>query len=440
MRLVGFDRLQARSAYQPIVHFQNGRWIAYIGHHSGQALNNLAGVVEPNGTSIIDVTDPTRPRYLFHIPGRAGAGETAGAQMVRVCNGDVLPKGTPGRTYLLRTAGNVAQEVWDVTTPNAPFLLTTVVTGLNGTHKNWWECDTGIAYLVIDGRPFGWRSNRITRIVNLSDPAHLIFIRDFGLPGQEPGSTGPIPPGVHGPISTGPAGNRVYFAYGTSGDGILQIVDRQKLLTGPSAPTPASFLFPQVGRLEMSPNWGGHTTFPLLRVPILDWAQNRDGNVRDFVVVVSEAPGNQCQEFRHLTFIVDVTTESKPQSVANFQVPESDGKFCARGGRFGPHSTNESFTPIYYRKLIFIAYFNAGVRAVDIRDPYNPREVAFYIPATTADTSPRCVTISGIETCKIAIQTNNVEVDDRGLVYIVDRANTGLHILELTGDAKKIVE
>ena len=24
----------------------------------------------------------------------------------------------------------------------------TVLSGLKDTHKNWWECDTGIAYLV----------------------------------------------------------------------------------------------------------------------------------------------------------------------------------------------------------------------------------------------------------------------------------------------------
>lgn len=83
-------------------------------------------------------------------------------------------------------------------------------------------------------------------------------------------------------------------------------------------------------------------------------------------------------------------------------------------------------------------HFNAGVRAVDIRDPFNPREVAFFIPATTANTDQRCVTIGGVETCKIAIQTNNVEVDDRGLVYLADRANTGLHIVELTGSARQI--
>src|SRR5215467_2286578 len=64
MRLVGFDNLQARSAYQPIAYQQDGRWIAYIGHHGGAALNKQTGVMENNGTSIVDVTDPTRPRYL----------------------------------------------------------------------------------------------------------------------------------------------------------------------------------------------------------------------------------------------------------------------------------------------------------------------------------------------------------------------------------------
>lgn len=34
-----------------------------------------------------------------------------------------------------------------------------------------------------------------------------------------------------------------------------------------------------------------------------------------------------------------------------------------------------------------------------------------------------------------AINTNNVEVDDRGLIYAVDRSGTGMHILRLTGEA-----
>ncbi len=441
MQLLGHDDLQARSAYQPVIHKQGNRWIAYIGHHGGRAINPLTGLEEGNGTSVVDVTDPRGPVYLHHIPGASGVGEAGGAQMVRVCDGAVLPRGDPGKVYLLRTRGNDGHEIWDVTNPASPTLLTTFISGLNGTHKNWWECDTGTGYLVSDGRPQGWRTNRMLKIYDLSDPANPQFIRDFGLPGQEPGSTGPVPAGLHGPISLG---NRVYLAYGTSSNGVLQIVDRAKLLAGdPAAPDPfaataANLRFPQVGRLDMSPNWGGHTSFPILGVPIPDFANNLNGKVRDFVLLVSESTSNECLEFRHLSFLVDVTTESKPFPVSNHQVPEASGDFCERGGRFGPHASNESFTEIYYKKLVFISYFNAGVRAVDVRDPYNPREVAFFIPATTANTDPRCITIGGVERCKVAIQTNNVEVDDRGLIYLADRANTGLHIVELTGPARAI--
>jgi hypothetical protein len=57
----------------------------------------------------------------------------------------------------------------------------------------------------------------------------------------------------------------------------------------------------------------------------------------------------------------------------------------------------------------------------------------------TANTDKRCVKIDGNDRCKVAIQTNNIEVDDRGLIYLADRADTGLHIVELTGAAKAIV-
>ena len=146
--------------------------------------------MELNGTSIVDVTDPRRPRYINHIPGAAGEAEAGGAAMARVCEGKVLPKGDPSKTYLLRTLGNLSHEVWDVSAPEKPRFLTTVVKGLDHTHKNWWECDTGIAYLVSDGRPEGWRTNRMTKIYDLSDPAQPRFIRDFGSARPAAGSDG----------------------------------------------------------------------------------------------------------------------------------------------------------------------------------------------------------------------------------------------------------
>jgi hypothetical protein len=94
--------------------------------------------------------------------------------------------------------------------------------------------------------------------------------------------------------------------------------------------------------------------------------------------------------------------------------------------------------PIFYKKLAFVSWFNAGVRALDVRNPYSPKEVGHYIPAITEATDKRCVTVDGKEQCKVAIQTNNVETDARGYIYIVDRANTGLHILEVTGPAREI--
>src|SRR3954467_4206515 len=73
MRLVGYSDLQARSAYQPIIHKQGDRDIAYIGHHGGpeavpKPVNPTTGQAEFNGTSIVDVTDPKNPKYLKHIP------------------------------------------------------------------------------------------------------------------------------------------------------------------------------------------------------------------------------------------------------------------------------------------------------------------------------------------------------------------------------------
>jgi hypothetical protein len=442
MRLVGYNDLQARSAYQPTIHKQGNRYIAYIGHHGAsyvaKPVNPLSGQPEFNGTSIVDATDPAHPKYLAHIPGAEGGPESGGAQMTRECDGKDLPHGDPNAVYLLRTFGTKAHEIWNVADPSHPVLVTRIDGDYTDTHKSWWECDTGIAFLV-SGVP-GWRATRMTEVYDLSDPAHPVKIRDFGLDGQQPGTTGPIPSDLHGPISTGTVGNRVYFAYGPLDGGIFQIVDRDKLINGPKEPTPANLLYPQIGRLDLSPLYGAHTALPLLQMPLAEFAKSRVGAVRDFVLLVGEATGaaNGCQRTQQMAWFVDVTVEKRPMTVSNFTVPEASGDYCDRAVRFGPHSAAENMGPPFYKKIAFITYFAAGVRALDLRDPLQPKEVAYFIPPPTAATEKRCFKLDGKEDCTTSIQTNNVETDDRGYIYIVDRANTGLHILELTGEARAL--
>jgi hypothetical protein len=441
MRLVGWNDLQARSAYQPTIHKYGNRYIAFIGHHGGteaipKPVNPTTGQNEFNGTSIVDVTDPKAPKYLHHIPAQEGLGESGGAQMAQVCDGKTLPKGDPNKVYLLRTFGGQGHEIWDVTKPEAPSFITRVSWDLKDTHKIWWECETGIAFLVSGVKT--WRIRRMTEVFDLSDPAHPVKIRDFGLDGQQPGATGAMPGDLHGAVSTGKAGDRLYFAYGINKGGILQIVDRDKLINGPKEPTRDNLEYPQIGRLDMNPMHGAHTTMPLGKYKIAEFAKDKDSAERDFVMIVGEVYANECGAPRQMVFFADVTIESKPMIVSNYTAHAQPGDFCSRGGRFGAHASNESTAPVFYQKLAFITYFNGGVRAVDIRDPYNPKEVGYFIPAIIEATEKRCVKVDGKDQCKVAIQSNNVETDDRGYIYVVDRSNTGLHILEVTGEARAI--
>jgi hypothetical protein len=265
-----------------------------------------------------------------------------------------------------------------------------------------------------------------------------VHIRDFGIPGQEPGTAGEVPTELHGGISTGPQGNRVYFGYGTNKGGILQILDRKKLLEGPKEPTPENLRDPVIAQFQMSPLVGAHTVYPLGKIKIPEFSGDKFGAERDMIMIVDESLVNECGtgETRQMVWFVDATVEKYPMVVSNFTPPA--GNFCERGGRFGAHSSNESMAPVFRGKLAFITWFNAGVRAIDIRNPYRPREAGFFIPSITEATDKRCVKVDGKDQCKIAIQSNNIETDDRGYIYVVDRANTGMHILEVTGEAKEI--
>ena len=309
--------------------------------------------------------------------------------------------------------------------------------GLKDTHKSWWECDTGIAYLVSGVE--GWRVRRMTEVFDLSDPAKPVKIRDFGLVGQQPGATGAIPDDLHGAISLGPQANRIYFGYGTNKGGVLQIVDREKLLEGSE------------GADAREPALSGdrrarHDAVQRRAHDLSDdedadreFAKDKDGATRDIVMIVDEQIANECHEPRQMVWFVDVTIENKP--MVDVELPGAGGErqfLRARRPLRLAFAEREHGAGVLQEARLHRLFQCRRARRRRARSlPARRRS------ATSSPRSPRRPTSAASRStarssCKVAIQSNNVETDDRGYIYIVDRANTGMHILEVTGEARAV--
>jgi hypothetical protein len=499
---LGHTDLQGRPTYQPnVIVYPDGRTILFVGQHSGTprlaggcASGTLPNPLKPgspceaNGTMIIDVTDPANPVEKSLIPAPAGGQ----AQMVRMCLGSVLPGGQAGKVYLLRNVQggpSSGYEQYDVTDVSAPVLLK-ALRAIRSTHKDWWECSTGISYMpgskdatiTPAGTPL-WHQSQAMLIYDWSNPHNgqpPVYIRTFGLPGGEPTATGAVPNSLHGAISAFEhplasqrltrgatandiIGNRIYAAWGVGDDGVMTIIDRKKLLPAayggtwvPATPTSADNPLqselvgpssPTVGYFTMSNEQGGHTSMPFFGVQPPSFQFHNEFATRDIMVLTSEATADgvngRCNEAPHPAFLVDITIENSMSAPPGTRVEHDPyqgpmtlstmwvdprfgaryprGNYCTRGARFGVHSDEENFNNPLYGKLTALAYFNGGLRVWDIREPYNPTQVAFYVPEANANTDP-----SGY-------MTNNVEIDNRGLIYIVDRNGAGMDILQLFG-------
>jgi hypothetical protein len=111
------------------------------------------------------------------------------------------------------------------------------------------------------------------------------------------------------------------------------------------------------------------------------------------------------------TWIYDITNEQLPISIATFQVAGVDRDGSPQQAMTGCHQPSERFNGT----LIPFAWFAQGLRILDIADPFQPREVAYYEPSPP----------DGFERSS----ANDVTIDSRGVIYLIDRQR-GVDVIE----------
>jgi|DewCreStandDraft_3_1066083.scaffolds.fasta_scaffold00597_12 hypothetical protein len=347
-----------------------GRRFAYVAHmgDSGTAL------------SVVDATDPASPEVVHQVPTPTPATHCHKVQV----RGDLLVMNCEKRP---RVEGEFVAgiRIYDLRDPGNPRLIRFFPTGGIGVHRMW--LGDGILHAASG---FPGYDDQIYLILDLHDPERPRLLGKWAIPQEWKQERGGIPRRyrVHHII---PDGSRAYVACWDAGMAILDISD----LASPRV----------VGYFRWSPPYGGatHTVLPLRE--------------RGIAVVTEEAMADLCQEPRKHVWIVDIREEENPIPIATCPVPE--GEYCKAGGRFGPHNLHENYPgAAQFTDRIFVTYYNAGLRVFDLRNPYRPEEVAWFIPETPVGTP------------KGAPQVNDVYVDQEGLVYMTDRHTGGLYILE----------
>ena len=156
---------------------------------------------------------------------------------------------------------------------------------------------------------------------------------------------------------------------------------------------------------------GTHTALPLPQ--------------RQLVVVADESNADFCAKGLFYTWIVDARAETNPVPIATLPTP-TGLDFCAMGN-FGPHNLHENRPGTFVsEETIFATYHNAGVRVFDIRDQYQPKEIASWLPPMPERMlDPRPRVARNALTCDCYVTTD-------GIIYATDW-NAGLHVLQYEG-------
>lgn len=344
----------------------------YIGH-----------MRNPSGTTIVDVADPRKPKILnrIDVPDGWHSHKVRVANDLMIVNHEKLGQGGP------ELGGGLA--IYDVSKPAEAKLISKWRTGGRGVHR--YDFDGRYAYIspTVDGY-----IGNIVMILDLQDPVNPTEVGRWWIPGQWEAGGEEYPwhnwvmPRCHHPIRRG---DRLYVSYWHHGFFVLDISDMSQpkaisgVNTSPVYPHPT------------------HTCLPMAQ-PIAG---------RDIMVVADEDVAKLHPAAPAFTWIYDITVETMPTPIATWQVEGLHGDGAPQEPMMGCHQPSERPAGT----IIPFAWFAQGLRLVDIADPYNPREVGHYTPDAPAGSA--------------LPSSNDVTIDDRGLIYLVDRVN-GVDIIETT--------
>jgi hypothetical protein len=392
---------------------------AYVGHIPNK--QNL-------GTSIVDIADPSKPRVVATVtlddPGsHSHKVRVAGALMVVNHERNPTPVGRraeqmPGVRRELNAAfgreptrAELAQKlnvseadiveieaaekqpyrnggfrIYDVSSPAAPKLIHHQLTGGIGVHR--FDMDDRYAYISTEMEGF---VGNILVIYDLARPEKPQEIARWWMPGQHTaGGEKPTWSGYRNRLHHAlRVGDQMWASCWHAGLRVIDVSDIRAPRT--------------IGAYDYHPPFP-EPTHTVLRVPF------KLGG-RDVAVVFDEEHDHVPGRLHAGMWLFDVSDLANIRPISIFNVSELASPW-SRVGRFGAHQPAEHMK---HGSLVFASWFSGGLRIVDIANPELPVEVGHYIPEPSAgQTSP---------------QSNDVDVDDRGLVYLLDR-NHGVDILE----------
>ena len=351
---------------------------AYIGH-----------MKPPHGTSIVDVSDPYHPRIVSSIEVGSPYSHT---HKVRVVDDIMVTNVEQDRRHQLRKAGldggyhEGGFKIWDIANKEKPKLVNYQHTFGFGVHR--FDMDSRYAYISTEME--GYIGN-ILVIYDIGQPDRIEEVSRWWLPGQHlaAGETPDWQGYSHRLHHAMRVDNELWAAVWHAGFRIIDVSDISKPVT-----------------------LAGYSYHPWVVEPthtILPAMHHFAG--RRIAVVCDEEHDHRHGQPHAGVWLFDVTDLNKIKPLSTFHVSEMDSPWARAPGRFGMHQFSEHIDD----NLVYCAWFAGGLRVVDIADPSQPREDAFFIPEPVAgQPSP---------------QSNDVDVDDRGLIYLLDR-NNGFDILE----------